>query len=137
MRIAIPTWQGRVSPVFDVAGQLLLVEWDGSQERARHEIAMAEEQPDARAERLAQLHVDTLICGAISRPLEWLLADWGIEVIARVCGGVDEILAAFSAGSVRSGQFAMPGCCGQLQRRRRQGRCGRGPRMQAKRRNSE
>jgi len=136
MKVAIPTWQGRVSPVFDVAGQLLLVEMDGSCERTRREIALAEEQPEARVERLAQLHVDTLICGAISRPLESLLADRGIEVIARVCGEVDEILVAFAAGAVRSEQFAMPGCCGQPKRRRQQGRCRRGGRMQAKGRNN-
>ena len=35
MNVAIPVWQGRVSPVFDVAGQLLVVELHGSAESVR------------------------------------------------------------------------------------------------------
>ena len=127
MLVAIPVWQGRVSPVFDVAERLLLVEIDGSGEQSRREQALSDEQPDVRARRVVDLGVRALICGAISRPLESLLAAQGVRVIARVCGNVDEILEAFRAGVLEDDRFAMPGCCGQRRRRgRRRGRCGRG-----------
>ena len=127
MRIAIPIWQGRVSPVFDVAGQVLLVEADGAGEPSRREETLADEEPERRAERLAELGVTTLVCGAISQPLQALLDARGIEVVPRVCGEVEEVLAAFLAGELRADRFAMPGCCGRAQRGR-QGRCrgGRG-----------
>ncbi|NLE39248.1 MAG: hypothetical protein GX621_14590 [Pirellulaceae bacterium] len=122
MRIAVPVWQDRISPVFDVAGQLLLVDVSDGREVTRRAEMLIEARPEARIVQLLSLGVETLICGGISQPLELRLADQGIHVIARVCGNVEEILAAFLAGQLGETRFAMPGCCGQ--RRWRMGRQG-------------
>lgn len=127
MKVAIPVWQGRISPVFDVAGQLLVVELNGSTEIARRQETLPDEAPDHRIQRLLALGIETLICGAISRPLEAMLAAAGIEVVPRICGDVEEVLRAFLSAGLQDDQFAMPGCCGQ-QRRRRRGGCGKGRR---------
>jgi predicted Fe-Mo cluster-binding NifX family protein len=86
-------------------------------------------EPEQRASQLAELQVETLICGAISQALEALLSENGIKVYGRVCGNVDEVLKAFVAGTLGGARYAMPGCCGQ-QRRRFRGGCGRGQRSQ-------
>jgi predicted Fe-Mo cluster-binding NifX family protein len=127
MKLAIPVWQGRLSPVFDVAGQLLLVELTDGQEIAREEQIIQERTPDQRAEKLAELGVGTLICAGISQSLEAMLANAGIRVIARVCGGVEDVLAAFVGGRLGEERFAMPGCCGQRRQRHRGGSRRRGP----------
>jgi predicted Fe-Mo cluster-binding NifX family protein len=124
MRIAIPVWQNRISPVFDVAGQLLLVELADGREVAREEQIVGETTVEERARKLAELGVETLICAGISQSLEMELTDCGIRVIARICGNVEEVLTAFIAGRLREERFAMPGCCGQGRRRHRGG-CGR------------
>jgi predicted Fe-Mo cluster-binding NifX family protein len=121
MRIAIPVWQGRISPVFDVAGQLLLVELADGREVAREEQLVDEIISDERTRKLAEIGVETLICAGISQSLEANLADRGIQVIARICGNVEEVLAAFVSGRLGEERFAMPGCCGQRQRRHRGG----------------
>ena len=121
MRIAIPVWQGRISPVFDVAGQLLLVELADGREVAREEHVVDETTADERTRKLAEIGVETLICAGISQSLEASLADRGIRVIARVCGNVEEVLAAFVSGRLGDERFAMPGCCGQRQQRHRGG----------------
>jgi predicted Fe-Mo cluster-binding NifX family protein len=123
MIVAIPVWQGRVSPVFDVAGHLLVVELSGSAELARRLEALPDETAERRAQRLRSMGVATLICGAISRPLEGLLAAGQIEVVPRVCGDAEAILQAYLSGELQDDQFAMPGCCGQ--RRRGRARCRR------------
>jgi len=128
MIVAIPVWQGRVSPVFDVAGQLLVVELNGSVENARRHETLLDEPPQRRTQQLQALGVETLICGAISCPLEALLVAGGIEVIPRICGDVEEVLRAFLSAELQDDQFAMPGCCGQ-KRRRRRGGCGRNRRQ--------
>ena len=84
--------------------------------------------PDRRNQRLQALGVETLICGAISRPLEAMLAAGGIEVIPHVCGEAEKVLQAFLSAGLQDDQFAMPGCCGQ-QRRRHGGGCGRNRRQ--------
>jgi len=125
MIVAIPVWQGRVSPVFDVAGQLLIIEVEDSQSRTRHQEVLPDEPVELRVRRLQALGVQALICGALSRPLEDLLAENGIEVFSRICGEAEEVLEAFLAGDLGEERFVMPGCCGQGGRRHR-GRCGRG-----------
>lgn len=125
MRIAIPQWQGRVSPVFDVAATLLVVEADGASEVKRQEFALTTTDPDKRAQQVVQLAADVLICGAISWPLELALHSAGVQVISQICGQVDEVIRSFLANTLANGAFWMPGCC---RRRRFRGgqvhRCG-------------
>ena len=121
MRVAIPTWFCRVSPVFDVAKHLLLVDLDGEAEAGRQEAAIEETELGARARRVAKLGVDVLICGAISAPLEAMLVSSGVRVIPHTCGPTEEVLRAFALGQLPDEAFLMPGCC----RRRRRFRAGR------------
>jgi predicted Fe-Mo cluster-binding NifX family protein len=124
MRLGVPIWQGRVSPVFDVAGRMLLVDAD-SPGAEPAEVDLGSEQPRRRAEEVSRLGVDVLICGAISRPLEWMLVEAGIEVRSGVCGPVDEVVSAYRTGTLDA-QFRMPGCCGGMGGGRQRRRAGRG-----------
>ena len=124
MRVAIPYWQGRISPVFDVAGNLLLVDVANGREQARCSVVLDTEQPQARADLLVEQGANILICGAISWPLERLLAVANIEVIPQTCGDVEQVLAAFINGQLQQDAFLMPGCCGQRRRFRMRGRHG-------------
>jgi len=124
MKIAIPHWQGRVSPVFDVAEHLLVVELDDrGMELSRVQADLRAESPHHRAAQVAETGAEVLICGAISWPMETALAALGVRIIAQPCGNIEEVLAGFVRGRLSDGAFAMPGCCGR--RRRGQGR-GRG-----------
>lgn len=125
MRIAVPDWQGRVSPVFDVAEQVLLVDLDDQVESSRRTEPLGSTAPHNRARRLAELGVDVIVCGAISWRLEALLTSGGIRVMPLVCGAVEEIVRAFREGTLEDERFAMPGCCRKRRhahnRRRRRG----------------
>ena len=125
MKVAVPDWQGRVSPVFDVAEQVMLVDLDDHNEDGnRHRESLGSTAPHQRARRLTELGVDVLVCGAISWPLEALLAASGIRVIPLICGEVEEVVRAFQDGTLRDEQFAMPGCCQKkrhVRNRRRRG----------------
>ena len=118
--MAIPTHDGRVSPVFDVARHLLVIETLDGEAVGRNELAMQGPEPLGRVRLVAECGVDVLICGAISRPLETMLESTGVTVIARKCGPVEEVLRAFMAGELSEGAFSMPGC--QAWRRRKGGR---------------
>jgi len=124
MKIAIPHWQGRISPVFDVAENVLIVEIADGVERNRQDVRFDVEAPQARAVRLAETGANVLVCGAISWPLEMAIGATGIEVVPQTCGEVERILAAFLEGRLNHNAFLMPGCCGR--RRRSRGRRGRG-----------
>jgi len=125
MKVAIPTWCGRISPVLDTAGQLLVVTAQAGQEVQRHEAALSGKDLPDRAKQIADLAPDVLICGAVSRVLEGLLRQRGIPVISHVCGDVEEVIRCHLAGEALYDQFGMPGC---RRRHRRRARChgGRG-----------
>ena len=119
MKVAIPHWRGRISPVFDVAASVMLVDVEDGIERARRGVAFEMQDLHRRAARLTETGADVLVCGAISRPLEMAVSSAGIEVIPQICGDVECVLVAFIEGRLDEGAFLMPGCCGR--RRRFQG----------------
>jgi predicted Fe-Mo cluster-binding NifX family protein len=116
MRISIPQWQGRISPVFDVAVSFLLIDAENGYEVRRQEQRLLETSSLARVAEFLTFEADTLICGAISAPVELRLAASGLEVIGFTCGMVDDVLATYLNGELARWGFAMPGC----QRRHRQ-----------------
>jgi len=109
-KIAIPEWQGRVSTVFDFASKLLLIEIDGQKEMSRTENLLSDEPMAQRAARLKNLGANVLICGAISRPLVFMITGSGIDVLPYVSGCIDEVLNAYLAGQLTEQRFSMPGC---------------------------
>jgi predicted Fe-Mo cluster-binding NifX family protein len=121
MKVIIPSWQGRVSPVLDVAGRFLLVTVEQGQETTRDEVSLGATELLARARQISTLGAEAVICGAISRPLELALRSAGVQVVADVCGQVDDVLSAFADGRLNEDAYLMPGCRG----RRRHGCLGR------------
>jgi predicted Fe-Mo cluster-binding NifX family protein len=106
MRIAIPVWNGRVTPVFDVARSIRVFDTcDG----AVSDVSDHRLKTNARAESLIKIGVDLLICSAISAPLESTLCMSGIEVIPETCGVAEDIIGAFVAGDTKLVRFRSPG----------------------------
>ena len=123
MRIACPVWMDRVSPVFDDALALVLIDMEGGSEVSRRTVVLEDPVPVRRALKLTDLGVDVLICGAISRSLERMVAARGVKIIQRICGSADEVIGAFLQGDEIENRYSMPGACrrdGGQRRRRRQ-----------------
>jgi predicted Fe-Mo cluster-binding NifX family protein len=124
MKLAIPVWQSRISPVFDTAENLMIFEVEDGCEIARMEYPLSDLTPFRRAKRLEELHVDVLVCGAISRPLTNLMKKSGVKVIPWISGELSEVVPRFLDGQPLDGEFLMPGCahrnrgCRRSRRRR-------------------
>lgn len=110
MRVAIPYWQGRVSPVFDVAANFLLIDIEGGREIRREDRPLVQIDPFARVAEFLSFGAGVLICGAISTSLQAKLIASGVQVIGFACGNVEEVLDAHLSGQLESRAFAMPGC---------------------------
>jgi len=126
MRIAIPTWENRVSPVFDTARHLLIVDVRDNAEVARKQQVLRPMPQRERIELLNRLGINYLICGAITRQLCDGLQNSGVRIIPYVCGDVETILKNFLSGQNIESKFAMPGRKRQRYRgggQRRQNRC--------------
>jgi predicted Fe-Mo cluster-binding NifX family protein len=113
MKIAIPIWQGRVSPVFDAAGSLLVADIENGQEVRHIEKSLALKNPLSRVNFITQLGVEVLICGAISLQLHNALTSSGVKVISFTCGPVEDVIRAFMNHRLSDNAFLMPGCSSQ------------------------
>ena len=112
MRIAIPIWENKISPVLDTASRLLVVEVEDRSEASRFEIYLDEEQVSRRCFRIQGLGIDMLICGAISRPFYRMLMASGVDVIPGISGQAEDVLKACLHGKLADSKFFMPGCRG-------------------------
>jgi len=115
MRIAISYQQNRISPVFDVATRILLVDIENDQEERRNKRTVVQCDSLVRAQYVSQFGVQVLICGAISWRLENALSSIGVQVIACICGPVEDVLRAFLHDKLYESAFLMPGCLGRRQ----------------------
>jgi len=118
MRIAIPIWEDKISPVLDTASRLLVVECDDQGEVARFEIQLEGEAPPLKWLRLHGMGIHTLICGAVSRSVLRTLDASGVTVIPEIAGKAQDVIEAYLRGRLNHSRFLMPGC--------RRGRAGGG-----------
>ena len=110
MRIAIPLWQGRISPVFDEASRILIFDISKKQEQSHPQGALISQDPFERAQLFAKLKVDLLICGMISKAQQAAIISAGVRIIPHICGSIEDVLAAFLDGRIERGEMRMPGC---------------------------
>ncbi|MGB9805120.1 NifB/NifX family molybdenum-iron cluster-binding protein, partial [Desulfofundulus sp.] len=66
MKVALARWSNRISPLFDVAQEALVVEISRGQIISRKHVRLDDSGWPPRIEQLARLGVKVLICGAIS-----------------------------------------------------------------------
>lgn len=111
--MALAMWNGRISPVFDVARQVLMLDIEDDKVITRKEEVLPGTEPQIQADRLASLGPQVLICGAISQPMADMLAAKSIQVIPFVAGDIDQVLGAWLLGTLPNPALSMPGCCGR------------------------
>ena len=110
MRIAIPVWEDKVSPVFDTALKLLVVEFDNRKEMSRLAYHIGEEDLSWKCQRIKDLSPDVIICGAISHFFLNMLKAVNLEVIEHISGSTEGVLDAYLKGDILNSRFLMPGC---------------------------
>jgi predicted Fe-Mo cluster-binding NifX family protein len=109
MKVAIPVWGDKISPVFDTATQLMIVD-TGCESPVRTSVSLEGDDLQRRCARMKELGVETLICGAISNPFRRRLRAENIEVIQGISGPKEEILQAYLKGNLYQEAFRLPGC---------------------------
>jgi len=116
MKVAIPIFRSRVSPVFDWSTRLLLVRIRSGREETGEEIEVGGLGLLERVERLSNAGTDVLICGAIGDFVARLLESKGIRVIPWIAGDIEDVIHALASDEFSHDRFLMPGC---RQRKRR------------------
>jgi hypothetical protein len=116
MITAFPYWRDRIAPTFDTAGTVLLVDCRLGRVGGERQLIFGDDDPAVRVRALQEAQVTSIVCGALSRALQGMLVDAGMEVIPFIAGDLDRVVREWCAGHLDIELFAMPGC------RRRRGR---------------
>ena len=122
MKVALTTWENRISPVFDSAGMVLVVQVENGVVVGRNFKPLESASPFSRALTLSTLGVNVLICGAISLVFANMIEARGIQIVSFVTGDVDQVLDAYLGGFLHQPSFQMPGSGMKRRRRFRGGR---------------
>ena len=109
MKLAIPVWENKVSPVLDTASRLLVVEPNEDGGMSRFEIFLDERDLSRRCLRIQGLGIDTLICGAVTRHFSEMLKASGVDIIPGISGQPDDVLDACFEGRLAHAKYLMPG----------------------------
>ena len=109
MRIAVPIWEDKVSPLLDTASKLLIIESETQKEVSRFEAFLLEQDIPQRCHFIQGLNINVLICGAVSRQLSGMLTASEIKVISGISGQVEKVLEAYLQGTLLNAGFFMPG----------------------------
>ena len=123
MLAAFTIWNGRIAPVFDVAGQALLV--DSTVAGGPHSIMQL--PPGTALDKLNFLQhhqVQVLVCGAMTRPTNHYANSINIEVFPFVSGDQQEVVDTWLSQRLLDNKFCMPGCGRNGCFRRNRGRQG-------------
>jgi predicted Fe-Mo cluster-binding NifX family protein len=109
VRIAIPIFRSRVSPVFDSCTRVLLVDIEHKKEIERSEIYLDKLSITERAAILQKLKVKTIICSGISDMLHNMLQSVKINLTTGIAGEIDQVVAAYLSKKLNEPRFHMPG----------------------------
>lgn len=110
MRVAFSIWEERIATVFDCCRLICLVRFEDGVNKGESRVSLQSNLPVQRAVNLADMGVNSLVCGAISREFHSLLAARQIEVIPFVSGDLRLVVQAYIDGRLEDGSFLMPGC---------------------------
>ena len=109
MRIALPIWEDKLSPLLDTASRLLVLHEEGGVNSDRFEVSLDGMDLHTRCVRIQALEIQILICGAISRLFSGMLHGSGVQVISGISGGAEDVLQAYRLESLSDPIFLMPG----------------------------
>lgn len=109
MKIVMPVYDKRISPVFDWCMRVLVVEKLSDNTINKVEMDISEFSEIERIKVLESIGPRTLLCGGISLQLEGIFCYLGIDVISWISGRTDEILNLFLNDSLQPEKVLLPG----------------------------
>lgn len=118
MKVGITVWGKRISPVFDAARTLLIVEIERGQLVGRQQFPLWPGQTEEVVRLLCASGVEVLICGAISMEPAGQIEANGIRLLPFIAGRADQVLEGYAKGFSITG-YRMPGCHDNGRRRGR------------------
>ena len=123
MKLAIPVFNGYVSPRVDCTRTFTLLDISEGEVVQRDEVSIPPMHPLQLAGYLKSRNIQTIICGGIPFPLIQVMQQHDMKVIYGIIGEIDEVVDAFIRGTLHvNHNFCFARRCGRGRRHHGGGR---------------
>lgn len=109
IRIAVPIFHKRVSPILDNCTRLLILDLAEGREINRQEILLEKFSIVERFSLIQKMSVNVVICCAVSEEMDRMIQGTDIRLICGIVGDVDKVLDAYQSDGLNDAAFHMPG----------------------------
>ena len=109
LRVGIPIFESRVSPVLDACNRMLLIDFEGGREIKRMEISLEKTNLIERIDVFTRWGIQQIICSGVSDLMCKYLVAKKIKLISGVAGELDKIIHAYICNRLNDACFKMPG----------------------------
>jgi predicted Fe-Mo cluster-binding NifX family protein len=109
MRIAIPIFRNRISPILDTCTRLMVADCEDAAVTQKKEIVLDFCSQFERFEILRKLNPDAVICCGVSDVFDKMLRSASIRLISGIAGDVDQVVKAFMNDRLGDPRFRLPG----------------------------
>ena len=116
--IALPVFQERVSPLMDVSDRYIIYETENGEIKQRVIITISTESGPQRIEKLKDIGVNTIICGAVSGHVAHKVGEKGMRLVSMIYGPIDEVIERYLNNTLTTFIPGPAGCTGRKKRRR-------------------
>jgi len=103
MKIAIPLFNGRISPRFDFSPEMWVVTVENGVLVEQERFPVTNLNLTQRLDQITSKGVDKVICGGIDRSSLDQLGNRGVEVVPDIMGDAELAFNLFMRGRLRSG----------------------------------
>lgn len=110
MKAALTVWDNRISPVFDVSREALIIDVVHREVVHRESCVISASSALGKITWFLDKKVNALICGAISEALYREFIFNQMTVNGFIAGNVEDVIEALIKGSIDDEKFLMPGC---------------------------
>lgn len=101
--VGIVRMENRVAYRLDCADTVVVARKDRKGNVQMEEVVLSEKDPIRRVQQIADLGIETLICGAVSGFVFRMFQHHGIQVIGGVIGEAQDVLHHYLDGNLRAG----------------------------------
>lgn len=98
--IALPVFQDRLSPLLDEARRFVIISLTGDAIAERTIIEINEHSAFIRIERLKEMGVTAILCGAVSDVLARFIIDREFQLYSWMNGTVNEVVEQYMKGTL-------------------------------------
>jgi predicted Fe-Mo cluster-binding NifX family protein len=109
IRIALPVFHKRVSPVLDNCTRLLVIDFAQGSEISKQDITLEKFSLVERFNLIKKMNINVIICCAISEVMDHMIKGTDIQLICGIAGDVNQVIAAYLSNHLDDAAFHMPG----------------------------